>query len=264
MSDLLFDIHEKVATITLNRPERKNTFTPAMVVAWADALRECQASDAVNVIIQTSAGDSYCAGGDVERMNRNAEGRSETAFDQKEFIWTGANLVPFELQRVDKPYLVAVNGVAAGAGMDMAMLGDMIFAAQRARFGETYIRVGLVPGDGGGWLLPRMVGMQKALELLLLGDFIDAEEAARIGLVNKVLPDDELLPYTQSIAARLAAGPSSAQRYTKRLTQQAMNVDFVTHLDQATALIAVLKSTDDHKEAVKAFVEKRKPSFQRR
>jgi 2-(1,2-epoxy-1,2-dihydrophenyl)acetyl-CoA isomerase len=264
MSDLLFDVHEKVATITLNRPNKKNTFTPAMIDAWASALRECQARDTVNVIVQTSAGDSYCAGGDVGRMSKNVAEQVETALDQKEFIWTGANRVPFELQNVDKPYLVAVNGVAAGAGMDMALLGDLIFAAKRARFGETYIRVGLVPGDGGGWLLPRMVGLQRALAMLLLGDFIDADEAERIGIVNKVLPDAELMPHTLSVAARLAAGPSIAQRYTKRLVYQGLTMDFKTHLDQVTSHIAVMKSTADHKEAARAFVEKRKPEFKGR
>jgi enoyl-CoA hydratase/carnithine racemase len=261
MSDLLFDIHEKVATITLNRPDKKNTFTPAMIHDWADALRECQASDTVNVIVQTSAGDSYCAGGDVGRMSRNAEAQTETAFDQKEFIWTGANRVPIELALVDKPYLVAVNGVAAGAGMDMALLGDLIFAAQSARFAETYIRVGLVPGDGGGWLLPRMIGLQRALEMLLLGDFISAEQAERYGIVNKVLPDADLMPHTLSVAARLAAGPSIAQRYTKRLVLQGLTMDFRAHLDQVTSHIPVMKATADHKEAVRAFVEKRKPAF---
>jgi 2-(1,2-epoxy-1,2-dihydrophenyl)acetyl-CoA isomerase len=264
MSDLLFDIHEKVATITLNRPEKKNTFTPAMIDAWVEALKECQASDSVNAIVQTAAGDSYCAGGDVARMKNNAEAGVETAFSQKEFIWTGVNRVPFELARVDKPYLVAVNGVAAGAGMDMALLGDMIFAAERARFGETYIRVGLIPGDGGGWLLPRLIGYPRALEMLLLGDFIGAAEAERIGMINRVLPDEQLMPYTLSVAARLAAGPSLAIRYTKRITYQARDLDFIAHLDQVTSHIPVMKSTEDHKEAVAAFAEKRKPAFKGR
>lgn len=261
MADLLFDIHEKVATITLNRPDKKNTFTPAMIDAWVDALRESQASDKVNAIVQTSAGDSYCAGGDVARMKANADAGEETAYQQKEFIWAGVNRVPFELARVDKPYLVAVNGVAAGAGMDMALLGDMIFAARSARFGETYVRVGLIPGDGGGWLLPRLIGYPRAMEMLLLGDFIDAGEAERIGMVNRVLPDDELQAYTHAIAARLAAGPSLAIRYTKRLTYQARDMDFITHLDQVTSHIPVMKSTADHKEAIAAFAERRKPAF---
>jgi 2-(1,2-epoxy-1,2-dihydrophenyl)acetyl-CoA isomerase len=148
--------------------------------------------------------------------------------------------------------------------MDMALLGDMIFAAERARFGETYIRVGLIPGDGGGWLLPRLIGYPRALEMLLLGDFIGAAEAERIGMINRVLPDEQLMPYTLSVAARLAAGPSLAIRYTKRITYQARDMDFIAHLDQVTSHIPVMKSTEDHKEAVAAFAEKRKPAFKGR
>lgn len=261
MDDLLFEVKGRIATITLNRPDRKNALSVPMLDAWVAALKECHENDAINVIVQTAAGDAFCAGGDVGRMNKSAENKTESALDQKNFIWKGINRVPLMLQQMDKPYLVAVNGTAAAAGMDMAMLGDMIFAAESARFGETYIRMGVIPGDGGGWLLPRLVGIPRALEMLWLGDFIDAREAERIGIVNKVVPNDQLMSYTYAIAERLANGPSVAIQFTKRLVYQARSMDFATHLDQVTSHMPSLKSTDDHKEAVKAFMEKRKPVF---
>lgn len=261
MGDLLFEVKDRIATITLNRPERKNAFSQPMMDSWVEALRECHESDAIRVVILTGAGDAFCSGGDVGRMNKNAEAAEETPLDQKDFIWRGINRVPLLVQQLDKPYLVAVNGVAAGAGMDMALMGDMIFAADTARFGETYIRVGLVPADGGGWYLPRLIGMPKALEMFWTGDMISAEEAERIGIVNRVFPADKLMDGTLAFAQRLASGPSVAIQATKRVCYQARNIDLATHLDQVTSHQPIMKGTADHKEAVKAFMEKRKPVF---
>jgi len=264
MSELLFDVQESVALLTLNRPEHKNAFTTSMLDAWSEALLRCRDDERIRALVLTGAGDAFCAGGDVGRMKDNADAGVETPLDQKDYIWKNIARIPRLLQEIDKPFIAAVNGVAAGAGMDMALMADIIFAARSARMGETYIRVGLIPGDGGAWLLPRIVGMSKALELLWTGDMIDAEEALRIGLVNRLFEDERLLDETLAFASRLARGPSVAIRMTKRLCRQGLQTGLIEHLDLATSHQPVLKGTADHKEAVAAFKEKRKPEFRGR
>jgi enoyl-CoA hydratase/carnithine racemase len=168
------------------------------------------------------------------------------------------------LEDLDKPVLAAVNGVAVGAGMDMALMCDIRFAARSARFSEGYVRVGLVPGDGGCYYLPRLVGTAKALELLWTGDFVDAEEALRLGLVSQVHPDEELLSATYAFARRLAEGPPVAIRLIKRAVHQSARTDLRTALDLISSHQAVVQSTHDSKEAYAAFRQKRKPLFEGR
>jgi len=157
--------------------------------------------------------------------------------------------------------LVAVNGAATGAGMDLALMGDIRYAAASARFAETYVRVGLVPGAGGAHFLPRLVGTAKALELFWTGEFVDAAEALRIGLVNEVLPDEGLLPHVREVASRIAAGPALAIRLMKRAILQGMRNDLRGNLDLVSSHYAVVTASRDHREAVEAFIEKRAPRF---
>ena len=154
--------------------------------------------------------------------------------------------------------------VLTGAGMDMALMGDLRFAAESARFAESYIKVGFVAGDGGAWMLPRLIGTPKALEMLWTGDFVSAPEAERIGLVNRVVPDAELMTATYALAERLANGPTVAIRLMKRMVQQGANSGFREALDFAASCAAIAASTEDHKEATAAFAEKRKPVFKGR
>src|SRR5690606_32607728 len=193
MSDnLLFDINGHIATITLNRPEKLNAFTTEMLYAWADALQECQRNDQVRVVVLTGTGRGFCSGGDVNSMGERKQ--AETPIERKASLANRVHRIPLLMDELDKPVLVAINGVATGAGLDMALMGDIRIAAASARMAETYVRVGIMAGDGGAWYLPRIVGIPRALELLWSGRFVDAEEAERIGLVNKVVPDEELMP----------------------------------------------------------------------
>jgi enoyl-CoA hydratase/carnithine racemase len=164
----------------------------------------------------------------------------------------------------DKPTIAAVNGAAVGAGMDMALMCDMRVAARSARFSEGYINVGLVPGDGGCYDLPRLVGMGRALELLLTGDFVDAVEAERIGLVNRVVEDEALLDETNALARKLAAASPIALRMIKRATYQSARVDLRTALDLVSSHFGVVSTTDDHAEAMAATRERRAPEFKDR
>jgi 2-(1,2-epoxy-1,2-dihydrophenyl)acetyl-CoA isomerase len=194
---------------------------------------------------------------------RNAQAQ-QTAWDRGQYLINHVHRIPKTLQELDKPYLVAVNGAATGAGMDMALMGDLRFAAESARFAESYIKVGFVAGDGGAWMLPRLIGTPKALELLWTGDFVAAAEAERIGLVNKVLPDDQLMAHTMGVAERLANGPTVAIRLMKRMVRQGAQSSFNEALTFAAGCVGVVSGTEDYREATAAFAEKRKPAFKGR
>lgn len=258
MSELVFDVSRGIATITLNRPDKRNAFNTPMLRDWTAALEESQARDDVRAVVLTGAGQAFCSGGDVGGMKDRAE---DTALDRKNSLTDRVHRIPLAMLAMDKPVLVAVNGVATGAGMDMALMGDIRIAAASARFAESYVKIGIVPGDGGAWFLPRIVGMSRALELLWTGRFVDAQEALRLGIVSDVVPDENLMDHTLALAQRIAAGPPIAIRMIKRAARQAQTMDLASHLDQISSHMAVVYATDDHKEAVAAFLEKRAPVF---
>jgi enoyl-CoA hydratase/carnithine racemase len=202
MTDTIrYEVADRIATITLNRPERMNAFTWEMVDAWAAALTEAQSDDKVFVVIVTGAGKAFCSGGDIQGMGERGE---RTPLQRKTELAGHVHRIPLALESVDKPVIAAINGAAAGAGLDLALQCDLRYAAASARLGETYVRVGLVPGAGGTWFLPRLVGTAKALELFWTGDLISAEEAERIGMINKVLPDEQLMDHVRTVADKIA------------------------------------------------------------
>lgn len=260
MTDQLhYTVEKGIATITLNRPDKLNAFTTEMLRDWADALLASQSNNDVKVIVLTGTGRAFCSGGDVGGMNERKQ--AETPIMRKHSLADRVHQIPLIMSRLDKPVLVAVNGVATGAGMDMALMGDIRIAAQSARFAETYVRIGILAGDGGAWYLPRLIGLSRALELLWTGRFVDAAEAERIGLVNKVVPDDKLMEETYQMARQIADGPPLAIRMMKKAVQQGLTMDIATHLEQVSSHMAVLFATEDHQEALNAFKEKRPPVF---
>jgi enoyl-CoA hydratase/carnithine racemase len=253
--ELRFEISDRIATITLNRPERMNAFTFEMIDAWAAALLECRRNDDVRVVIVTGAGKAFCSGGDINWMGERLAASPD---QRKDELWARVQRIPLAYEDLDKPVLVAVNGVATGAGMDLALMGDIRYAAASARFAETYVKVGLVPGAGGAHFLPRLVGVAKALELFWTGDFIDAEEAAHLGLVNKVVPDAALMTEVRALAERIAAAPQLSVRLIKRAIYQGLRNDLRTNLDLVSSHYAVVTASDDHRQAVAAFKSRRK------
>jgi len=260
--EILFEKKDGIATITLNRPEKMNAFTLAMIDQWVSFLEECQQDSSVKVIVLTGRGKAFCTGGDLELLENTAR---STPLASKNLIWKHIQKIPLLLwEEIDKPVIAAINGTAVGAGLDMALMCDLRFAAESAKFSEGYIKLGLVPGDGGAYFLPRLVGTAKALELLWTGDFIDAGEAQKLGLINRVYPDDKLLEETYKFAERLVKSPEVALRMIKRAVYQGLRMDLRAALDLISSHFAVSQFTEDHREGLKALKEKRVPVFQSR
>ena len=253
MADLEYTVADHVATILLNRPHRKNAFTLDMLEHWTDAVQEAEANPDVRVLVLAGAGDAFCAGVDLEDF---AE-RERTPLAEKQLLTRRVHQVPLAMDRLTKPALAAVGGVAVGAGMDMSLMCDIRLASESARFSEGYVRVGLVPGDGGCWYLPRIVGSATALRLLWTGDFVDAAEALRIGLVSEVVPDGELMDATYALATKLASRPPVAVQLIKRAVREGARHDLATALDLISSHQAVVTSTEDAAEALRAFRERR-------
>jgi len=229
----------RVATLTFDRPEVKNAFTLAMMDRCAELIREADADADVGAIVVTGAGDAFCSG--IELGALAAVENHPTA--HKAMLTDHVHQVLHALEACQTPVIAALNGAAVGAGLDMALACDIRIAARSARMSEGYIRVGLVPGDGGCYFLPQLVGLGRALELLMTGRFVDADEAERIGLVSRVVDDAELLEAAGTLAERLAALPQPQLGMIKRATRQSARLDLRTHLDLMSSHLGTAMAT---------------------
>ena len=257
-SPILLDIDGKVATITLNRPEVMNAINEAMLPPWVDALEECRTNSDVAVIVVTGAGEAFCRDGDTTKLGSHT---TPSPVEIKEQFWDRLHRIPRKLAEIDKPVIAAVNGLASGAGVDVSLQCDLRFAARSAKFRVSYTAFGLVPGNGGTYFLPRIVGEAKALELFWAADPIDAEEALQIGMVNQVFDDDELLSRTLEYAHRIATRAPLAMTLVKRAVKQSLAMDLNTHLDMVSSHMLITRPSEDHAEAILAYEEGRDPVF---
>jgi 2-(1,2-epoxy-1,2-dihydrophenyl)acetyl-CoA isomerase len=248
-----------VVTLTLNRPNRLNSFTTQMYRELSNIMRQANQDDETKVVVITGAGKGFCAGSDVsDRLaSRVEKGGEENRFETIQQV--GA--VALDIADLDKPVIAAINGVAVGTGLSLALLCDIRVASDQARFGAVWVNVGLIPDLGATYYLPRLVGLEKAMELMLSGEIIKADEALKIGLVNKVVPNEQLMASVMELANKIAAGPSIAIELIKRGLRRSLNNDLKTQLDYESYAQNVCRKTEDHKEGVKAFSEKRKPKF---
>ncbi|MBF6613222.1 MAG: enoyl-CoA hydratase/isomerase family protein [Chloroflexi bacterium] len=250
-----YTLDEGVLTITLNRPDVLNAFNRKMTDEIQEALKKAERDSAVRCIVLTGAGRAFSAGEDLKA--RTAEGNSD--FDST--LRQRYNPIILKMRNMDKPVLGAINGVAAGAGCSLALACDMRIASEKARFIEVFVRVGLVPDSGSSFFLPRLVGTGKAFEMAFLGDEVGAEEALRLGLVNRVFPPEELEPATRELALRLAKGPTKAIGLAKRAINRALIMDLDQLLDYEVHAQEIAGATEDYQEGVAAFMEKRTPNF---
>ncbi len=260
---LLLEVDGRLAVITLNRPEAMNRISPEMVSLFIEAVEQCQENPEVHVIIITGAGAAFCHGGDVNRLGQTA-GAVLSPLEIKEGFRQGLHRLALTLERIDKPVVAAVNGIASGAGVDFALQADVRFAADTARFRVTYALFGLVPGNGGTYFLPRVVGESKALELFWSAEPVDPQEALRIGLVNKVFPAASLMEETKKWANVVADMAPLSVRMIKRSVRQGRHLNLETTLEMISSHMAIARSSHDHVEGIRAYQEQRKPKFEGR
>lgn len=260
MTDLLETTQDGIAWLTLNRPERLNAFSPAMLLALGEALQRLGGDASVGAIVITGAGRGFCAGGDVKTM----ESRAGQSFEERVEGLRRMHQLPLLLRTIPKIVIAMVNGPAAGAGLGLAMACDLRIAARSARFATGFAGVGYSGDFGGSWSLTRLVGTAKARELYFLGDIVDGTTAASIGLVNRVVDDEILQDETRTLARRIADGPRIAYGYMKRNLFAAETEPLAAVLEMEAVHQARTAMTEDHLEASTAFVEKRRPVFKGR
>lgn len=245
-----------LVTITLNRPDARNAIDLTMRQELVVALDEVEADEAARVLILTGSGGHFCAGGDVKAMRA----RRQTAAEGRARVQLLNKLV-LRLVEFPRPTIAMVDGYAVGAGTNLALCCDLVVASDRARFGELFNKIGLVPDGGGTWLLSRLVGLARAKELIFTGEVFDAAEAARIGLVNRVVPAAQLEQATRVLAEKIAAGPPNVLRLAKHMVNRAATSDLAGALDLEAYSQGVAIASDDHQEGLAAFFDKRPPKF---
>ena len=259
---VLFEQREAIVTLTLNAPEARNALSSqAQWDAVVAACERVQADPTVKVVILTGAGSAFCAGGNVKDMRDKKGIAGGSAREIADGYRAGIQRIPLALYNLEVPTIAAVNGPAIGAGLDLTCMCDLRIAAESATFAESFVKVGIVPGDGGAWLLPRAVGLAKACEMAFTGDAIDAREALACGLVSRVVPGEQLMDEALRLAARVAANPGVVLRMTKRLIREGQTASLDGLLELSASYQALAHKTDAHREAVTAFMEKRKPVF---
>lgn len=259
---ILIERRGHIALLTLNRPDTRNALSgEAMFAAFEDLFASLNADMSVRVAILTGAGTSFCSGGNVAEMRERTGMFAGSPEEIAQRYREGIQRIPRAFESLQVPIIAAVNGPAIGAGNDLACMCDLRIASSTARFAESFVKVGIVPGDGGCWLLPRVVGHARAAEMALTGDPIDADEALRIGLVSRVVPPDALLGEALRLAERVAANPPQVLRWTRQLLQQARTSTLDEALHAAGRFQGLAHHTADHVEAVTAFFEKRAPRF---
>jgi len=257
--DIIYTKKEGIATITLNRPEKRNAFSPAMMESIYQAVEDAAEDDTVRVLVITGTGSAFCSGADVkamaERFNQpGGGGQGEPEMMKRVSL-------PVLFRKFEKPIIAAINRVADAGGFDFALACDIRIASDKARFAELFIRRGVMPAMGGTYFLPRLVGVDRACQLIWTGDMIDAREAERIGLVTMVVPHEELESATLELAEKLAKGPPLAIQKAKRNIYRGLGMDLESALEYAASDMKELQQTEDHEEGARAFVEKRQPVF---
>src|SRR5499433_2638924 len=259
---LIYEVKDSIAMLTLNRPERLNALGDTLRDDLYDAVLRASQDPEIRVLVVTGAGKGFCSGGDVKAMNDVKEGRAERPLIDK--VAPLRDRVLLAMRDAPQPVIAAVNGAAAGAGMNLALGCDIRLASTAAKFTQAFVNRGLHPDWGGTYFLPRIVGMAKACELIFTGEIIDAQEALRLGIVSQVVAPEELMPTAYELARRIAAGPPVAIRLAKRALYHSEETDLRGALEFETFAQNVCSETEDAREGIRAFVEKRAPSFKGR
>jgi enoyl-CoA hydratase/carnithine racemase len=259
---LLYEQSDGIATITINRPEIRNAISdPEMIDALIAAADRINADRSVRVAILTGAGSAFSSGGNVKAMRARLHHVSAEPLETRHHYRDGIQKMALALCGVEVPLIAAVNGPAIGAGNDVACMCDIRIAADTAVFAESFVKIGIIPGDGGAWLLPRVVGLSRACEMAFTGEPIDAQTALAWGLVSRVVPAAQLMDTARDLARRIAANPGYALRMTKRLIKEGQHTRLDTLLELSAGFQSLAHLGADHREALDALLEKRAPRF---
>lgn len=263
MSDpVLYQQNGHIVTLTLNRHETRNAISSdEMVDAIVAACARINTDHEVRVVIITGAGSAFSSGGNVKDMRDKKGMFGGTATEIRDGYRRGIQRIPLALHALEVPIIAAVNGAAIGAGCDLTMMCDIRIASEKAFFAESFVKVGLIPGDGGAWFLPRVVGVSRANEMAFTGEPVDAQTALQWGLVSRVVAPDKLMDAANELAQRIAANPPTALRMTKKLLKEGEHSRLDSLLELSASLQAIAHQTKDHAEAVDAIIEKRQPNF---
>jgi enoyl-CoA hydratase/carnithine racemase len=263
-ADLLYEIDSNVASITLNRPDRLNAITGPMLESISQALRDADHNRDVRVIVLTGAGRGFCAGLDLKDLvagtgigSNGADSLANARFDL-------AASPPIVLHTTDKPVICAINGPAAGYGMDLALGADIRIASSEAKLAAVFTKRGILPESGGSWLLPRLIGWEKATEIAFAGRTLSAQEAMDVGLISRIVEPEQLMPTVRDLAAEIAANAPLAVQATKRMMRLGLEETFEANVHHVFLQLLPLFGSKDFREGVQAFIEKRQPQFQGR
>jgi enoyl-CoA hydratase len=258
---ILYEKDEGIGIVTLNRPDRLNALSFKMKDELSAVFDEMERNDEVRVVILTGGKKAFSAGADIKERtsSKGADSQYDYYFRQRK-----SHAFYSKIENFEKPVIAAISGVAVGGGCELSMVCDLRIASDSARFGVPEVKIGIIPAAGGTQRLPRLIGVTKAKELLFTGDFIDAQEAYRLGLVNRVVPVDELMDEARALARKLLNNPPLSIKFAKRAVNTGMQLDLASALDYETYCAALLAFSDDRQEGFKAFVEKRKPVFKGR
>ncbi|WP_169569042.1 crotonase/enoyl-CoA hydratase family protein [Sneathiella limimaris] len=259
---LIYEQNEGIVTLTINRPEERNALSDDLIfTAFLDAANRINSDNSVRCVILTGKGKAFSAGGNVKHM-RDREGLfAGIPTELRQGYRHGIQKIPLAFYNLEVPTIAAVNGPAVGAGCDLACMCDIRIAGKSAKFAESFVKLGIIPGDGGAWFLPRTIGRSRAAELTFTGDMIDADTALEWGMVSRVVEDEDLMSAANELAGRIAKNPPHALRLSKKLMREGEHTRLDSLLELSASFQALSHYTEDHMEAINAFFEKRDGDF---
>lgn len=262
MPDLIYEVKNNLARITMNRPEHLNCFSEEMIHLWTAALEDIRDRDDIYAVLLSGNGKAFCAGGDIKAMAagdgffESHDDITSTALARKNSLWKGIQRIPLILEEIDKPVVAKIHGSAVGAGLDMALMCDVRIASESATMAESYFNAGIVPGDGGAYFLPRLVGRDKALDMFWTTRALKGPEAERIGLVTHTVPDDQLDEYVEQYMQKILEAPQQAMRLTKRAIDQSAQSTLRSSLDMVSSFMGIVTELDEYSTRTAALVER--------
>ena len=258
---VLYEQDDRIVKITLNRPDTRNALSGDIIEGLVEYIQKADKDKNVGCVILTGAGKSFSSGGNLQEIKDMTTKDQMTQAQLEDWYRFGIQKIPLTMNSIDVPVVAAVNGHAIGAGNDLCTMCDIRIAGEDAKFSESFLRIGIIPGDGGSWFLPKIIGLARANEMILTCDVLDANKALDWGLVSKVVPNENLIVEAQQLAKKIASQPPEASRRAKRLLRMSQNVPLQDALEMAASQQSMLQQLDDHREVIDALLEKRKPNY---